>query len=168
MYDIEITRTIVLFFEMSLYLNVLSANMLIIVVNVLMSFINSTKMRNVSNSLLISMTNLSFEIFSCETSSMISSLKYWAINSSISLSLYSTINCLKRRLNFERSLYARLQLRKRFFDLSRFCSIWFVDQHADLSHTKHILDARIENLSRERKLDENRSLSQLLKCSRQY
>jgi hypothetical protein len=79
-YDIEIIKTIVLFFEMSLCLNVLSANMLMIVMNVSMSFIDSTKMRNVSNSLLISMTNSSIEIFFCETSSMINFSKYWAMN----------------------------------------------------------------------------------------
>ncbi len=83
-YNIETIKTIVLFFEMNLCLNVLSTNMLIIVVNVSMSFIDSTKMKNVLNSLLISMTNSSIEIFFCEASSMINSLKYWAMNSFMS------------------------------------------------------------------------------------
>jgi hypothetical protein len=78
------------------------------------------------------------------------------------------MNCSKRRSNSECSLYAELRLIKRFFDFSRSCSIWFVDQHANLLHTKHILNARIENLLREREFDENRSLSRLLKISRRY
>jgi hypothetical protein len=76
MYDIEFDETMMIFINMSLCLNVLSANMIMIAEIVFESLIESTTMRNDSVSLSSSMTNSLIEILSNEVSkSMFNSSK---------------------------------------------------------------------------------------------
>ncbi len=64
--------------------------------------------------------------------------------------------------------HLRFRFAKRFLKSSRFFFVWFVGQELNLSHTKHFFEARIENLSRDRKLMKNLRLLRLLSNSRWY
>jgi hypothetical protein len=154
-----------LFIEISLCLNVLSASMIMIAEIVFESSIESTAMRNDFESLLNSMTNSLIEVLSI-SKSMFNSSKNWVMKSSSWLSSNSVINCFNRRSNLWRDFHLRFRFAKRFLKSSRFFSVWFVDQQLNLSHTKHFFEARTENLSRNRKLVKN--LLRLLLNSRWY
>jgi hypothetical protein len=150
-----------LFVKINLCLNVLSASMMIIAAIVFESSIESTAMKYVSDSLSISsMTKSVIEILSIEMSmSMINSSKNWAVKSSFWLSSISVMNCFKRRWNSECVFHFELRFAKRFFESSRSFFEWLIDQQFDLSHTKQILEKRIENLPRERESVKNLRLS---------
>jgi hypothetical protein len=132
------------------------------------SSIESTAMRNDSDSLSSLITNLLIEILSNEISSMFNFSKNWVMKSSSWLSSNSMINCFKRRSNLWRDFHLRFRFAKRFLKSSRFFFVWFVDQQLNLSHTKHFFEARTENLSRDRELMKNLRLLRLLSNSRCY
>jgi hypothetical protein len=129
------------------------------------SSIESTAMRNDSESLSSSMTNSLIEILSI-SKSMFNSSKNWVMKSSSWLSSNSVINCFKRRSNFWRDFYLRFRFVKRFLKSSRSLFVWFVNQQLNLSHTKHFFETRTRNLSRDRELMKN--LLRLLSNSRWY
>ncbi len=158
-----------LFMKINLCLNVLSTSMIMIAEIVFESSIESTAMRNDSDSLSNSMTNSLVEILSNEMSiSMFNSSKNWMMKFSSWLSSNSMIKCFKQCLNLWRDFHLRFRFAKRFLKTSRFFFVWFVDQQLNLSHMKHFFKTRIENLSRDRKLIKNLRLLQLLSNSRWY
>jgi hypothetical protein len=155
-----------IFIEISLCLNVLSASMIMIAEIVFESSIESTTMRNDFVWLLKSMTYSLIEILSNEIlMSMFSFLKNRMMKSSSWLSSNLMISCFKRHSNFWRDFYIRLRFAKRFLKSSRFFSIWFVDQQLNLSDTKYFFDTQIENVLRDQKLIRNLRLSRLLNDS---
>jgi hypothetical protein len=155
-----------IFIEMSLCLNVLSASMMMIAEIVFKSLIESTTIKNDFVSLSSLMTNSLIEILSNEISSMFNSSKNWMMKFSSWLSSNSVINCFKQRSNLWRDFHLRLRFAKHFLKSSRFFFVWFVDQQLNLSHTKHFFETRTENLSRDRELMKN--LLRLLLNSRRY
>jgi hypothetical protein len=128
-YDIETTKTVILFIELNLCLNVLLTIMLMIVIIVFKSFNESTKMKNDFNSLSNLMINSLIETLSNKTSmSMFNFSKNWIMKSFSWLSFHSMINCFKRHWNLWRDFHLRLRFAKHFFELSIFFSVWFVNQ----------------------------------------